>query len=357
MEMSITPHPSPLSPHRYLITGGCGFIGTSLINHLKKVDPATPVRVLDNLSVGTRDDLAEVCDFTEAAYPLPAADSAPHAVQLVKGDIKDFDICRQCCEGIDVVVHLAANTGVAPSVEDPRADMEANVIGLFNMLEAARINKVDKFVFASSGAPVGEVEPPIHEEKAPRPVSPYGASKLAGEGYCSAYYRTFGVKTVSLRFGNVYGPRSKNKNSVVAKFIKQALAGETLEIYGDGSQTRDFIYIEDLIQAVSLAVSPQPVKGLKSSAACSMGPWGETFQIASSAETTVNEIALFLKKIMEEETGIKIEVTHGASRLGDVKRNYSDISKAKACLGYAPRTGLDAGLKLTIEYFKQRYCR
>ena len=148
---------------------------------------------------------------------------------------------------------------MGPSVENPRLDMECNVIGTLNMLEGARMHKVKRFIFASSGAPIGECEPPIHEEMAPHPVSPYGASKLAGEGYCSAYFRTFDVETIALRFGNVYGPGSGHKNSVVAKFIRQAMQGETLEIYGDGKQTRDFIYIDDLIQAICLAINPSPL--------------------------------------------------------------------------------------------------
>ena len=260
--------------------------------------------------------------------------------------------------------------------------MEANVFGTFNMLEASRQQKVKRFVFASSGAPIGEVEPPIHEEKAPRPVSPYGASKLAGEGYCSVYYRTFALKTVSLRFGNVYGPRSKHKNSVVAKFFKQAIVGETLEIYGDGNQTRDFIYIDDLIQAICLAIDPKPdisrltshlsrnsshlshsspdpshssedVSRLTShlSRNSSNVPWGEVFQIATHKETTVNEIAGKIKEIVEKETDKKVNLIHGEKRIGDVRRNFSDITKAKQVLGYEPLFSLDKGLKLTFAYF------
>ncbi len=239
-----------LASQRWLITGGCGFIGTSLIAHLVKTYPGVDIRVLDNLSVGSKNDLYNV---------VSSADNKPGTgearIEIIEGDIRDFDTCLKSCEGIDVVVHLAANTGVAPSIEKPRYDMEANVIGTFNMLEASRQNKTTKFIFASSGAPIGEVEPPINEEKAPRPESPYGASKLAGEGYCSAFFRTFGVKTIALRFGNVYGTLSKHKNSVVAKFLREAFAGNPLEIYGDGSQTRDFIYIDDLIQAIILSVS------------------------------------------------------------------------------------------------------
>jgi UDP-glucose 4-epimerase len=332
----------------YLITGGCGFIGTSLIAHLLKNDPDTKIRVLDNLCVGTRDDLAEVCTFKEIPASSVNADFRENKVELIVGDIRNYAVCEQACEGIDIIVHLAANTGVGPSVEDPRADMESNVVGIFNMLEAARLHKTDKFIFASSGAPIGEVEPPITEDKPAKPVSPYGASKLAGEGYCSAYYRTFKIKTVSLRFGNVYGPRSKHKSSVVAKFIKQALAGETLEIYGDGSQTRDFIYIDDLINAVMLAAHPQPASST------AKAPWGEIFQIATHKETTVNEIGEKIKVLFERQARKTLTIIHGNTRLGDVKRNYSDITKARNVLGYKPDYDLDKGLRMTYDYFASR---
>jgi UDP-glucose 4-epimerase len=325
----------PFASLRWLITGGCGFIGTSLIARLLRETPGTSIRVLDNLSVGTKEDLLGVTSTIEQEQNIKAT-----GMELIEGDIRDFEVCNKCCKGIDVIVHLAANTGVAPSIENPRYDMEANVLGVFNMLEAARQNHVIKFIFASSGASIGEVEPPIHEKKVPRPVSPYGASKLAGEAYCSSYYLSFGIRTVSLRFANVYGPLSKHKNSVVAKFIKQAFSGEPLEIYGDGSQTRDFIYIDDLIQAIILSVNSD------------VG--GEAFQIATYKETTVNEIADKIKYIIESETGQKVSVVHGETRLGDVKRNYSDISKAKQMLGFSPDFELDKGLKNTFEYFRLR---
>jgi UDP-glucose 4-epimerase len=321
----------------WLITGGCGFIGTSLIAHLLKETPGINIRVIDNLSVGTEEDLSEVCDFVKSD-PSHLPSHSAQVVQLIVGDIRSYDTCLRCCEGINVIVHLAANSGVVPSVENPRNDMEVNVLGTFNILEAARHNKVGKFIFASSGAPIGEVEPPITEDKPARPVSPYGASKLAGEGYCSAYYRTFGIKTVALRFGNVYGPRSKHKSSLVAKFFGLALNGKPLEIYGDGNQTRDFIYIDDLIQAVVLSAKEN------------VG--GEIFQIATYKETTVNEIADVIKSIVEGETGRGVRVIHGDARLGDVRRNYSDISKAEKILGYEPLFHLGSGLRKTFEYFK-----
>lgn len=323
-------------PDNWLITGGCGFIGTSLVNFLRKNAPGTNIRILDNLSVGTRSDLESVSAFTEKSGDQ--IESGPAGTELIVGDILNFDICLKASTGIDIIVHLAANTGVAPSVDNPRQDMESNIIGIFNMLEAARERDVSHFIFASSGAPVGEIEPPITEEKAPRPVSPYGASKLAGEGYCSAYYRTYGIKTVSLRFSNVYGPLSGHKNSVVARFFKQALDGEPLEIYGDGRQTRDFIYIEDLIRAIILA--SVTVHG------------GEVFQIATNRETTINEIAEMIRDIVNPVTGKALQVSHTAQRRGDVLRNYADISKAERVLGYSPKMGLTEGLQLTFDYFR-----
>lgn len=321
----------------WLITGGCGFIGVNLIDHLLKNIPGIRIRILDNLSVGSKDNLLEVASFTQKEANSIA--DRPTGVELVVGDITDYDTCLSCCRGINVVVHLAANTGVAPSVDYPRQDMKANVIGTFNMLEASRHSGVEKFIFASSGASLGEVEPPIDEEKVARPVSPYGASKLAGEGYCSAYFRTFGLKTISLRFGNVYGPRSKNKESVVAKFIKKALSGEVLEIYGDGEQTRDFIYIDDLVQAIML------------SAKADIG--GEVFQIATHNETTINELVKIISMLVNESVDKETRVKHVSARPGDVKRNFSDISKARKLLGYKPAFDLDAGLRITFEYFAQ----
>ena len=349
---ALSPEYSHKEAH-WLVTGGCGVIGTSLISHILKVNPNTKIKVLDNLAVGAKEDLAKVCEYIEGDINQPLSmDPQSGKAVLMVGDIRDYQTCRKACKGVDVVVHLAANTGVGPSVENPRQDMETNVLGTFNMLEASRKNHVKRFILASSGAPIGEVDPPIHEEKAPKPVSPYGASKLAGEGYCSTYYRTFGLPTVSLRFGNVYGPRSKNKSSVVAKFFRQALAGETLEIYGDGSQTRDFIYIADLVKAICLAVDPAPLSTQSPSPGnC---PWGEVFQIATHKESTVNEITEIIKALVEKETEKKVSVVHSEPRLGDVKRNYSDISKAKKILGYEPQFDLEAGIKRTFEYFKAR---
>jgi len=320
----------------WLITGGCGFIGRNLILYLKENDPNINIRILDNLSIGSKKDLSSVTDYFERELSL--IKDHPQGVELVIGDIRDFNVCLKACGGVSTIVHLAANTGVAPSVEEPRQDMEANVIGTFNMLEAARQHGVKKYIFASSGAPIGECDSPIYEDLAPHPASPYGASKLAGEGYCSAYFHAFGIETVALRFGNVYGPGSGHKNSVVAKFIRQAMRGETLEIYGDGKQTRDFVYIDDLIYAIRLAAKVD-------------GIGGETFQIATNSETTVHELAYSLISIFADSGFKGVEVCHMAPRPGDVRRNFSETSKARQMLGWQAQVDLSTGLTRTVEWF------
>jgi UDP-glucose 4-epimerase len=325
----------------WLITGGCGFIGTALIRSLKE-DGNHNVRVIDNLTVGDRDDLKTAAEFIEKPSESPGPIDPDGPVELVVGDITDADLSLRAAEGADVIVHLAANTGVLPSVEDPRGDCQTNVFGTLNFLEAARHNGVGRFVFASSGGTViGDAEPPIHEEMAPHPVAPYGASKLAGEGYCSAYFQTFDIQTVALRFGNVYGPLSGHKNSVVARFIKRASSGEVLEIYGDGSQTRDYIFIGDLIRAIKLSATTD-------------GVGGETFQIATNAETTVQELTDKLIPALAEAGIEDVEVRYTEARRGEVRRNFADTSKAKRLLGWQAETGLDDGLRRTVEWFMEK---
>ncbi len=324
---------------KWLITGGCGFIGRNLIRNLLE-DGNNGIRVLDNLSVGSRDDLNRVCDFKESSpETMSISHLSAQGVELIVGDILDEQLALDVAEHMDVIVHLAANTGVTPSVENPRMDCVTNVLGTLNYLEAARIKNVGRFVFASSGAPAGECEPPIHEELPPHPVSPYGASKLAGEGYCSAYAKTFDVDTVALRFSNVYGPLSTKKDSVVAKFIKLALEGKPLEIFGDGTQTRDFIHIDDLIRAVRQAGSIE-------------GIGGETFQIATANETSIDEIVQMLTRLFQQLPEKRnVTVQYSASRQGDVKRNFSDTSKAGKMLGWRPEISLYDGLEKTINWF------
>lgn len=330
---------------QYLITGGCGFIGRSLVKRLLCQKQNGLIRILDNCAVGTPEDLASVCRFrfgktSDVSSSNYRSGLNKDRVELVIGDIRDKAICNAAAKGCDIIVHLAANTGVAPSVESPRKDMENNVLGTFNMLEAARIHNATRFIFASSGAPIGEVKPPIHEGIAPRPVSPYGASKLAGEGYCSAYYRTYGLSTVSLRFGNVYGPGSNHKDSVIARFIKNTVTGRSLEIYGDGNQTRDFVYIDDLIDAILCAAETDIA--------------GEVFQIATQQETSVNElVAELISTLKKVCPTMSVTVNHTKPRKGDVRKNYFDTTKARKQIGWSSRWSLARGLKETLVWFLQ----
>lgn len=318
-----------------LITGGCGFLGVSLIKKLLALQSKN-IRLIDNLSVGKKKHLRQVCEFTEI-NPNNLKGS-PNGLELIVGDIRDQDLAIKVAKGIDTIIHLAANTGVGPSIEKPQVDMSVNIIGTFNYLEASRVNKISKFIFASSGAPIGEVEPPIHEEIPPHPLSPYGASKLAGEGYCSAYKNTFGIETVVLRFGNVYGPGSINKSSVVAKFIRKAINGDILEIYGDGMQTRDFIYIDDLINAIIITVEKHNIGG-------------EIFQIASNQETTITEMTNKLTNELKKQGVKNINIKNISIRTGDMKKNFSDTSKAKERLGWNAQINLTEGLSKTVGYF------
>lgn len=322
---------------KWLITGGCGFLGKNLIKTLMEKEEGIAIKVIDNLSVGKKEDLR----YATPHFSQNSVENSrwkENEVQLIVGDIMDADLAIKATKEADVIVHLAANTGVGPSVENPRMDCTTNVIGTLNYLEAARKNSVGRFVFASSGAPIGECIPPIHEEMPCHPVSPYGASKLAGEAYCSAYHKSYGVETVALRFGNVYGPGSTHKSSVVAKFIRQALNGQTLEIYGDGTQTRDFIYTEDLVNAIWLAATKENIGG-------------EVFQIATNKETTVLEMTKTLVETLKEKGVSDVNLVYGEKRVGDVMRNYSDTSKAAELLGWTSLADLKTGMGCTIDWF------
>lgn len=297
-----------------LITGGAGFIGRHLAAHLD-AHGGYDVTVLDNESLGHRRHL----DLDR--------------IRFVEGDLRDRDTVRAAVEGQDAVVHLAADTRVMDSIADPAHNFENNVIGTFNLLEAAREVGVDRFVAASTGGAIlGDVEPPVHEEMAPRPTSPYGASKLMLEGYLSAYSAAYGMSGCALRFSNIYGPRSFHKGSVVAHFYKRILAGKPLVVYGDGSQTRDYLYAEDLVEAIRVAVESTA---------------GGSYQLGSGVPTTINQLI----EHMRAATGQDFEVVHEDFRAGEVRNTWCQVDKAKAALGFAPSTPLADGLRTTWEWF------
>ena len=272
--------------------------------------------VLDNLTTGARKSL-------EA---LP--------VKFVRGDIEDADLMNEVVLGHHGVVHLAAQTGVPSSLADPRRDCEVNVIGTLNLLEACRASKQQmSFVFASSSAPLGRQTPPATEDKAPLPVSPYGASKLAGEGYCLAYFGSWGLRTVVLRFANVYGPHSNHKESVVAKFFKDVSEKGVITIQGDGQQTRDLLHVKDLCRAILMALE--------------IDIGGEVLHIATGTETSILEVAGMVRDV----TGGRVDIQHAPARQGDVRRSYASIARARRVLGWQPRIGLRDGLRDTLAHF------
>lgn len=325
-----TSAPRTSSVRRVLVTGGAGFIGASLVRLL--LERGFVITVLDNLSVGRPDYL----------NGLP--------MHFLAGDVLDSEAVSHAVAGNEAVVHLAAQTGVPGSLADPRRDCEVNVLGTLALLEACRAEKEKaerasnsassreqrgpRFIFASSNAPLGRQTPPATEDKAPLPVSPYGASKLAGEAYCLAYQGSWGLETIALRFGNVYGPFCGHKNSVVAQFFKDILAQGRITLDGDGEQTRDFIYVGDLCRAILLALDSRIS--------------GEVFQIATGVETSIRELAVTAQQV----TTRKLELFHGPARQGDVRRNYSSIAKARAALGWEPETSLADGLRATWNWFQ-----
>jgi UDP-glucose 4-epimerase len=302
------------------------------------------IRILDNLSIGTRESLAGVCNFAEVNIshlasnnPLlftPNSSSSPQ-VELVVGDIRERNVCITACKDIDVVIHLAAHAGVLPSIEDPFYDFEVNIRGTLNLLNGAVKNKVKRFIFASSNAPMGNQEPPMSEKKVPKPLSPYGASKLSGEAYCSAFYGSYGLETVVLRFSNAFGSYSLHKNSVIAKFIKDSLTQGILTVYGDGRQTRDFIHVNDICEAIALCTWHHDIGG-------------EVFQLATGKETSIINLAEGIKGI----SGNNIQIEFKPPRRGEIGRNYADITKIKKHLGFSPIITLEQGLKMTFEWFR-----
>ena len=308
------------SGRRVLVTGGAGFLGTAVVPQL--LEHHYTVTVLDNFTTGRRQVLEGI------------------PVTLMEGDIRDRGRVAEATDGQDAVVHLAADPGVESSLADPSANAETNVIGTINVLDALRRANVGResearFILASSNAPLGNQLPPATEDKLPMPMSPYGAGKLACEAYCNAYHGTWGLGTVVLRFSNLYGRHSDRKSSVVAKFMVDILLHARVDIEGDGVQTRDFIHVHDVANAVLHALSAD------------VG--GEVFQIGTGRETSVAELARILGDIADRP----FEVRHVQGRRAELTRNFSAIDKAKRVLGWEPAVSLEEGLRDTWAWFKE----
>lgn len=308
--------------YKYLVTGGAGFIGSHIAGEL--VHRGHSVRIVDNFSTGKKDNIAP---FLEK-------------IDLIEGDIKDFEVCHQAAKDMDFVLHQAALTSVPRSIEDPLLTNEVNITGTLNLLLAARDAGVQRFVLASSAAVYGDNPGlPKKEDMEGFPLSPYAASKRMGELYCQVFNRAFGLSTVSLRYFNIFGPRqdpSSQYASVVPNFIGKMLKEEKPVVFGDGEQSRDFLYVSNVVEANILASQAREVSG-------------EVFNIGSGERASVNSLAVKLNEVLDKE----IKPTNEEPRPGDIKHSYADISKARKMLKYEPSVSFSEGLGETVRWYKE----
>ncbi|MGA2804699.1 MAG: NAD-dependent epimerase/dehydratase family protein [Acidimicrobiales bacterium] len=301
-----------------LVTGGAGFVGATLVRRL--VDAGRAVRVLDNLTTG---DVAHL-DGVDA--------------ELIEGDIRDAKTLDDALDGIESVVHLAAAGSVVMSVADPATNFNVNVFGTFQVLDAARRAGIGRTVLASTGgALIGDAKPPVDEHSLPKPISPYGASKLAGEGYAHAFAKVYGLGTIALRFANAYGPWSARKRGAITTFFRAINAGEPIVIYGDGSASRDYTHVDDICHALELALDSDV-------------PGGAVFHIASGVETTVQALA----DMCRDAAGVPDHpIEYRPKRPGEVERNFASYDLARRVLGYVPTISREEGIRSTWTWFQE----
>jgi UDP-glucose 4-epimerase len=304
-----------------LVTGGAGFIGSHLVDRL--VQGGWRVRVLDDFSSGTERNLAA---------------SRAH-VELLRGDLCDAALAARAVAGADVVFHQAAIPSVPRSVAEPELTNRVNVDGTLGLLVAARAAGVRRFVFAGSCAAYGnDPRLPKREDMTPQPESPYALQKLAGEGYCTLFARLYGFETVALRYFNVYGPRQNPQSeyaAVLPRFVTACLAGRAPTIYGDGEQTRDFVFVGDVVEANLLAAQSDKAVGA-------------VINVAGGRRISLNELLREIQAV----AGTRLEAQHAPARAGDVRHSAASLAQAEALLGYRPGTALRAGLAVTIESFQ-----
>ena len=307
---------------KYIVTGGAGFIGSTLVRTLLDQKDGE-VEVIDNLLTGHEHNLEEVRS----------------RVKLHKVDIRDAAALRPLMTGADTVFHLAAIPSVPRSIHEPVPSHEVNIDGTFNVMDAAVKGGVRRLVYAASSSAYGDtLVLPKTESMAPRPKSPYAAQKLMGEYYASVFYSCFGLETVSLRFFNVYGPRqdpTSPYSGVLSLFMKHLLARTQPTIFGDGEQSRDFTYVED-VAALCLKASRAD------------GVAGNVFNADNGGRFTLN----FIWNLLQEIEGVKIAPKFGPPREGDVRDSMADTESARAELGHAPHFSIEEGLKKTLEWYR-----
>jgi nucleoside-diphosphate-sugar epimerase len=307
--------------NRYLVTGGAGFIGSHIVRRLVAEDQL--VRVVDNFSTGHSVHLKDVRD----------------SIEFVEGDLADEQVSDEAAKDVAYVLHQAAVPSVQRSVCDPIVTNRSNVTATLNLLESCRKAGVRRLVYAASSSAYGDTEVlPKIEEMPANPLSPYALQKFVGEGYCKLYYDLYGLETVSLRYFNVFGPNQdpySDYSAVIPKFITKILAKEPITVYGDGEQSRDFTYVENVVEANFLALR-------------SIAAPGNVCNVGCGEKVTLNELIRLLESILD----IKAQVNYTAPRAGDVRHSLADLGSARRILGYEPKVMVKEGLRRTVEAFK-----
>ena len=314
---------------RILVTGGAGFIGSHLVKALVKAGHS--VRILDNFSTGSLENLGDIAG----------------SVELVVGDVRSYGVVEKAVKGVDAVIHLAALIDVAESIEKPDLYFDVNARGTYNIAKACK--GVSVLVFASTCAVYGEpVKLPVAEDHPIVPKSPYAATKVAGEAFIQAYSNLYDYRYAILRLFNVYGPKqSKAYAGVIIEFIKRVSRGEPPIIFGDGEQTRDFIHVSDVVEAIMMAITNEKTR--------------DVFNIGSGKPVTINQLAKLILKLMGRED---LKPIHTTPRPGDIRHSVADITKAREALGFKPRIGLEEGLQSLIttythqqKHYNSTHCR
>jgi UDP-glucose 4-epimerase len=311
---------------RYLVTGGAGFIGSNLVDEL--VRRGHRVVVLDDLSAGNEANLAGVRD----------------RIDLHIGSITDLAAVQSACRGVDYIIHLAARTSVPRSVKDPLETNHVNIDGTLNVLVAARDAKVRRVVYAASSSAYGETpELPKVESMQPEPISPYGVTKYVGELYAQVFGRVYGLENVCLRYFNVFGPRqdpTSQYSGVLSRFMLAVIQGQSPVVYGDGEQSRDFTYIDNVVDETLRACEKEGASGI-------------VFNGGTGARIRINQVL----KLLEKVTGKKIQAKYAPPRDGDIRDSQADISLARKVLDYEPRVHFEEGLRRTWEWYKGNFSK
>jgi nucleoside-diphosphate-sugar epimerase len=307
---------------RFLVTGGAGFIGSALVHRL--VEAGEQVRVVDNFSTGFKRNLGGVLD----------------RVELVEADLVDPSVADNAVRGVEFVLHQAAIPSVQFSIDNPLASHRSNVVGTLNLLVAAQKFAIKRFVYASSCAVYGDSEAMPKVETMPEnPISPYALGKLMGEKYCGLFHKIHSLETVCLRYFNVFGPRQDPDSpysAVISRFIRAALNGERPLVYGDGEQSRDFVHVDNVVNANLLACTSEGVAGM-------------VFNIGTGERHSLNALLSALSSILGDDLKPRFE----PARAGDIRHSGADITKAQQCLGYKPTVNFAVGLQKTVQWYKE----